>query len=366
MPRHMNPGGDLLARSVPEELVLDPEGLVACWISDAEDWLFAYQDLSALTPREAFEGIECLGRLTRCHDSLVTNHNGMEVLNDLNALLTGESAEQFAMQAVSFPDLNAWLAQAKQIWDEATETADTVEVLIADLDAADFLCWYTAMHAPEVYDGSSFQQFSAQLSICQSWAQNHGVMFAIAEPTIRAQALTIPEEMNFNDPTGYLALSALKFVWMLDEIEQVWTDSLTTPDLNFLEKVPPLGSRVRDYQVTESPAIAGAEDEATQSIEPFIWYSPDQTFQATLFKPNRRLASGHTVLELEIGTGQDFADAATTLVGKPIQLGSAAGHVAEEKQNGQSRTFAEIVLEEISNVDGHQIHLLVDSKPWIQ
>lgn len=366
MPENMNPSGNLLARAVPEELALDPEGLVACWLSDAEDWLFAYQDLAALTPREAFEGIECLGRLTRCNESFVTNLNGTEILKALNALLTGESADQFARQAISFPDLDAWLAQAKKIWENAAETAEIVEVLIADLDAADFLCWYTAMHAPETYETSAYQQYSDQLSICQSWAQTHGVMFAIAEPTIRAQALTIPEDMDFEDPTGYLALSALKYVWMLDEIEQVWNDSLMTPDLNFLDKVPPLGSQVGDYRVMELPAVAGAEDESAQSIEPFIWYSPDKRFQATLFKPNRRLASGRTLIELDIGTGDDYADAAADLIGNSIQLGNAKGHVVEKKQNGLSRTFAEMVLEEINNVNGHQINLVVDSKKWIQ
>ena len=133
---------------------IDVSGLVESWVSEAEDWMLAYAGPGELTAREAFEGIECLGRLARCDASLMQEANGNEAFTQLKYLITNERTKQFAESAITFPNLDAWMRQAQEVLEEQLDFPETTKHLLLDLDAADFLYWFIESYSPSIMKAS--------------------------------------------------------------------------------------------------------------------------------------------------------------------------------------------------------------------
>lgn len=365
MSSDMSPDVSLFSRPIPDGLSLDIDGLVESWIAEAEDWLIAYESVESLTDREAFEGIECLGRLTRCKRDWFRKLGGEAVFVELQQVLAGADAAAFAHHAIAFPNLEEWLAQAKQAWDDEQEAPELMEVLIRDLDAADLVVWFIEAHAETVATADLFKDFSEKLATCARWAGRHAVLFVAAESFIRATAQTFPEDCGAEDMTGCLGVSMLKYIWLLDEIEAVWSEPAGMSVHEILRQDVSWGGRGRDYQRSELPAAAGATPGTEVPVLPIAWRDPSGRFEAELYLPSYRDPSGTTFVDLLFGAGAGFFEPATALIGTEVRLGNASGTIDQRVQGGAPLTFARLILEQIPSTPDSPVSLRVNGVVWM-
>lgn len=363
--RRWNAEGKLFGRLLPEGIELDVIGLVDSWVAEAEDWLTAFDGVDVITPQEAFEAIECFGKLTRCGFELVQQCEGNEVLRTLSDLLLGAASERFAAQAIEFPDLDAWLSQANSAWDTESEDQDLVEILVTDLDASDFLCWFIESYTLTVVASEAYAAFTRSLELCHQFLDRRAVMFVIGEPFIRAVGCTIPEDGLTADDSGMLLLSTAKYIRLLDEIERVWDESTAIPSLDFLMNQQPFGRHAADWTgIPVLASTAGATEKTDAAQSPITWLDPSGKFEAITFLPNYLEPGGNTEIEVIFGTGEHFADAATELVGVNIRLGAAIGAIEQRQQGGGQLTVAKLCFESVASDTNNNIDLIVNSVKW--
>lgn len=375
-----NPEGELFDRPVPVGMFIDVSGLVESWVAIAEDWLTAYLGTSPLladdlvkeqsvsyremTSREAFEGIECLARLIRCQDSLVEQATGMSLVKQLQQVLTGGNPSRIAEQALAFPDLAAWLQQAKATWDEDPDDDGATNHLIYDLDAADFLMWFVEQYASEITSSSIYQKLENDLSLCQHWLAKHTIMFIPSEPTIRAIAKTIATDLDSKDPTGCLSLSSMKYIALLDQCEAAWDDATSTPSLDFLLNQPLFGRRKFDFLIPELAGAAGASQSFIAPQLPMQWHDRSGKYEATVYLPSHRVPGEGTRIEIMFGEGEGFADSAIDLIGLEVRLGAATGVITSRQQGVGELVNASLSLNKIMTVETNEIELFVKGERW--
>jgi len=365
MVNSLNPDHKLFDRPIPENMHVDPTGLVDSWIASAEDWLLAFEDTEQVSPQEAFEGIEHWGRLMRCRSQLIDHAQGQEVLQQLQAILLSPADRNAFLAALTFPDLEAWRAQAQAAWDAEEEDLPLARRLIEDLDAADFVLWYCERtSSPEDSPSAEMTEFEHKLNQCHLWLDRHAMLFVIGEPYIRAAALTIPEETQSDDPTGRLLLSAVKYIRLLDECERAWKWMEPTEDIEFLVKQLPLGTLKLDYHVPELSHAAGAQATFVAPSEPLKWYDPQRQTQALLFLPAYAMPGRATQVEILFGTGDDFAQPAESLVGATVRLGAAQSSIVTETSDDVRTVYASLSLAQITSLSGETISLWVDELEW--
>ena len=381
-----NPEGELFDRPVPVGMIIDVSGLVESWVAVAEDWLTAYSGLAGLsglsrlnvdglvketsisnremTSREAFEGIECLTRLIRCQDSLIEQANGLLAVEQLRQVLTENNTLFIAEQALSFPDVNAWLQQAKATWDEDPDDDIATNLLIHDLDAADFLMWFVEQYASKLISSSIYQKFENDLAICQQWLARHTIMFIPSEPTIRAIAKTIATHLESKDPTGCLSLSSIKYITLLNQCEASWDDATSTPSLDFLLNQPLLGRRKVDFQIPELAGAAGAAQPFIAPQLPIHWHDRSGRYEATIYLPSHRVPGEDTRIEIMFGEGEEFANPSTELIGLEVCLGGATGVVESRQQGHGELVYTSLSLNEIMTAETNEIELFVKGERW--
>ena len=375
-----NPEGELFDRPVPAGMFIDVSGLVESWVAIAEDWLTAYSGSSPLkvdelvketsvtyremTSREAFEGIECLARLIRCQGSLTEEATGVSVVEQLQQVLTENKASTIAEQALGFPDLNAWLQQAKATWDEDPDDDGATNHLIYDLDAADFLMWFVEHYASELASSSIYQKFENDLALCQQWLAKHTVMFIPSEPTIRAIAKTIAANLDLKDSTGCLSLSSMKYITLLDQCEASWDDATSTPSLDFLLNQPLFGRRKFDFLIPELAGAAGASQSFVAPQLPMQWHDRSGKYEATIYLPSHRVPGEETRIEIMFGEGEGFADPSVDLIGLEVRLGAATGVIESRQQGVGELVYASIRLNEIMTFETNEIELFVKGERW--
>ena len=375
-----NPQGELFDRPVPAGIFIDVSGLVESWVAIAEDWLTAYLGSSPLladelvkeqsvsyremTSREAFEGIECLARLIRCQDSLIEQATGMSVVEQLQQVLTEDNPSRIAEQALAFPDLAAWLQQAKATWEEDPDDDGATNHLIYDLDAADFLMWFVEQYARVLVLSWNYHKFENQLAICQQWLAKHTVTFIPSEPTIRAIAKTISTDLDSKDLSGCLSLSSMKYITLLDQCEAAWDHATSTPSLDFLLNQPLFGRRKFDFLIPELAGAAGASQTFIAPQLPMQWHDLSGKYEATIYLPSHRVPGEETRIEIMFGEGEGYADSAIDLIGLEVRLGAATGVVVSRQQGVGELVYASLNLAEIMTVETNEIELFVKGERW--
>lgn len=357
---------NLFQREVPDGMHVDPRGLVESWIAIAEDWLMAYEGIDQLSPREAFEGIEHLGRLTRCRKDLIEQELGQDVIQRLRAILFDPRATTAFCSAIEFPDLDGWIEQLTEAWESDSEDLDLVRQLIEDLDACDFLLWYWDLVSPGKAEQTSvLDAFEDRLVQCHLRLDRHAALFPIGEPYIRAAALTIPENIDSSDdPTGRLTESAAKYIRLLDACEEAWKIFELPSVAGILENQPRYGTMKIDYHVPVLSSAAAAQEAFIPSRRPLKWISPNSQTQALLLLPNAVLPGRDTLVDLLFGAGEGFSQPPTALLGASVQLGGAVSSIEQTETQGGVKIFAKISHKEIANTPEPRIRLLVNDQEW--
>jgi hypothetical protein len=361
----LNPSGNLYHRPVPAGMHVDPVGLVDAWLAAADDWLMAFDGIDQMSLREGFEGIESLGRLMRCRSELIDQCEGREILDRLKDVLLATDNREAFLQSAGYPDLQAWLEQAKAVWESETEDLPTARRLIEDLDAADFVLWYCDLTTdPEQSSLSILREYEDLLNQCHLWLDRHAMLFAIGEPYIRAAALTIPEEMETADPSGRLSLSAAKYDRLLDECEKVWRWMEPDEDQDFLQQQPTLGRMKLDYYVPQLAHAAGAQAPFVVPSQPLTWFDPERRYKAFLFLPPHSTPGEEARVEILFGTGDDFGLPAESLAGASIRLGGATGSIVLEIRDEVPTVLATVSLSQIIAGPEASVSLYVNEQEW--
>lgn len=369
MRHEMNPDQARLDRPVPEGMQVDASGLVECWVAAAADWLSAWAGDADVSPREAFEGIEHLGRLRRCKSSLIHQAAGTEVLQRLTQALERESPGRLLALALEYPDVGGWLRQAQEAWDENSESLPVARRLLEDIDSLDFLTWYGELVHAKVSrtpDQTAWPAMQELLARCHAWLERQAVFFVIAEPYIRAVAKTIPEDLQIDEPTGCLALSAAKYIRLLDECEQAWVDFLGPPASALARRQPALGGLRLDYQLPERAYAAGAAVPHAGPSVACVWRDPAGRYRARLYLPSAVVPGEVTLLEMLFGTGVGFFDPAVELVGAEVRLGNATSVMHQRPQGDAVAVLAEFPLNAVTFGVGSTVRLSVQGEFWLQ
>lgn len=361
MNNRWNANDELFDRPVPPGMVVDVSGLVESWIVDAEDWIFAYAGIDMLTPREAFEGIECWGRLARCDSDFLRSVEGTEASQKLTETI-GPSLSCFLELAIQFPDLPAWLHQAQGLWDEDSDDSEATDQLLIDLDAADFLSWVAAQLDKDM------PEFEDSLSECHQWLRDHSLMFILSEPLVRATAKTIAGHAVSADPSGGLTMSTLKYLTLLDRADLAWMDSVPKPrsvQLNHPRPKPVrYGRSVLDWGAPVLAATAASSQQFLTPKKAMQWHDAQGKFEATTFSPNAIEPDGSTTIEVSFGTGDQYLDSATELVGARVRLGGAEGVIESRKQGDADFVFVALRYRDIVALGGSSIALFVNGEQW--
>lgn len=361
MNNRWNPNDELFDRPVPPGMVVDVSGLVESWVIAAEDWIFAYSGSDMLTPREAFEGIECWGRLARCDSGLLRSVEGTETLQKLTETI-GRSLSHFLELAIQFPDLTAWLHQAQTLWDDDSDDSEATDQLLIDLDAADYLSWVAAQL------DKVLPEFEDSLSECHQWLSGHSLMFILSEPLVRATAKTIAGDVVSADPSGGLAMSTLKYLTLLDRAELAWEDSVPKPRSvrpnHPRPKTSPYGRSVLDWDAPVLAATAASSKQFLTPKRPMQWHDANGKFEATTVSPNAIEPDGSTTIEMSFGTGDQYLDSATELVGARVRLGGAEGVIESRKQGDADFVFVALRYRDIVALSGSRIDLFVNGEQW--
>jgi hypothetical protein len=365
---HSNDNGEikLFQREVPEGMHVDPKGLVESWIAIAEDWMMAYEGIDQLAPQEAFEGIEHLGRLTRCRNDLIEQASGQDVIQRLQTILFDPRATTAFCSAIEFPDLDGWIEQLTEAWENDLEDIDLVRQLIEDLDASDFLLWYWDSVSPEKAERSSvFDAFEDRLVQCHLRLDRHATLFPIGEPYIRAAALTIPENIDSSDdPTGRLTESAAKYIRLLDACEEAWKNFELPSATGIIKNQPRYGTLKIDYHVPVLSSAAAAQEAFIPSRRPLKWISPDSQTQALLMLPSAVLPGNDTQFDLLFGEGEGFSQPPAALLGATVQLGRAVSVIEQTESKGLVKIFARISPAAVSSTPERTISLLINDQEW--
>ncbi len=392
------PPSSLYDRPVPDGLVIDSEGLVDAWVMEAEDWLLAYAGIEELTPREAFEGIESLARLTRCREGIRQRDDVAAVLTQLQGILSGTDAVTFAEAALSFPDLDGWQQQAAEAWeaeDDSDDNEELTEQLLTDLDAAEALIWIAHDHLEEPDSHTDLQALVEGWKSIQQWLKGNGkryrplLLFSAAEGYIRAVGKTLADPPR-EDHNGWLSLSGWKYAELLDEVDWFWRDASATPSLDRLlrhgelqksiDPPPPfedspvvtLSTRpsLREvWDVDILSATAAATKEASTLEGPTQrWIDPTGTFEASCGFPTYRQPNGDTRFEILFGQGHGFALPAIDMVGHSVSFGNATSEIRAEtiasQAGDETKVFVELAWETvIADGDGDLV-LKVDGEEW--
>jgi hypothetical protein len=347
-------------------MVVDALGLVESWVCAAEDWLAAWDGAEYLSPSDAFEGVEHLGRLSRCRCSLLEEAAGSGVLSSLKHFFDADQHKESVMRATEFPDVDGWLAQARQAWDAYSDSLDLARQLLEDIDSLDFLTWYVEYRQFDIDAAESWVAIQKNLTQCHLWLDRHAVFFVIAEPYIRAVAKTIPEDLRIDEPTGLLALSAAKYIRLLDECEWAQEDFARPATLEILRDQVPLGGVRLDYNIREMAHAAGAPQQLFVPTAPCLWRDPTGRYQAMLFLPEAVVPGGDAELEILFGTGDGFFEPALELAGAALQLGNAIGTVERRTQGGAELVFAKIPLHAVTSTEVPTVNLVVNGERWLQ
>jgi hypothetical protein len=348
-----------LRQPVPSDLDINVAALIDSWVGAAQDWCFAYAGPENLCPQEAFEGIEHLARLARCQPSML-QVEGLQTFIDLKLiLLDSENSSSFSL-AAEFLDLSAWLKQAQQAWNDETDDSALGRVLIEDLDASDFLLWYLEMMKADV----PIADFESKLNQCYAWLDRHPDSFLLAEPYIRAVALTIRDDLDTIDETGLLSLSIAKYVRLIDECNESRELSQRPASVAPVLKQKPFGRGRRDYEFELVASAAGAADQFDASREPWVWNHPDHIYQALLIPPQSIVPNEEPFLEMYFAIGPDYLDPAKELLGRTTTLGNASATIESMGEGIALKVFARFRLNDVTSISASDVILSVDGQIW--
>lgn len=363
--RSDNASTSLFDRPVPDGVYVDTDGLVDAWVMEAEDWLMAYAGPSQLAPREAFEGIESLMRLTRCRPEVCQRADVALVRQRLEDAIAGVEAQRFAESALKFPDLDGWRRQAEAAWQsDVDDDSELMELMLADLDSLDGLIWFAHNHIPEPEGHPELQQVTSQWTLLHQWFHNHLVMFAAAEGYVRAVGKTLSDEIR-EDDGGWLTMSSWKYASLLDEIERGWRDALGAPSLAWLKDIRPLGRKRIDWQgIPRLASAAGAEIARRAPLRRIRWVDPAGEREAITYLPDHRNPEGKSPLKVMFGTGEGFAFPPTELVGKIVRLGNAEATIVSQGADDDLLVMAELDFEEVTRNLAGDVELQVDGQGW--
>ena len=358
MNNNWNPNGELFDRPIPPGLLVDVSGLVEAWVAEAEDWLMAYSGIDSLTAREAFEGIECWGRLARCSRELLQISDGTAAAEQLENTIAGEACSIFCTKAIEFPSLSEWLEQAQSVWDVDSDDSEITSQLLTDLDAADYLSWF-ASRIDEQSD-----TFEDELSRCHQWLREHALMFILSEPLVRAIAKTFSNELDSTDPTGCLAFSTIKYMTLLDCADAAWEDSIAKPNLSIGKNQPAYGHKKHDWSAEPLAAMAASNRQIAKSVKPMLWQDSKSKFQATTYLPDVAAPDGSTSIEISFGAEAQFIDPATELIGAHVRLGGAEGVIQARSQGGADFVYVSLRYSEVVHVSGSYVEQFVNGAKW--
>jgi len=372
------PASPLYDRPIPDFVEVDVDGLIEAWLMQAEDWLVAYDGPDALTDREAFEGIECLARLSRMRPELRGREGVRTTIEKLTAALQ-PLASDVVRRAVRYPDLVGWRAQVEEAWTAADDDPELAETLISDLDAADWVPWFATQHAKSSVSSDPFHRYLEELGSCHDLFHQHVVMFCAAEAFVRAVGKTLAEEFD-SDDGGWLTSSNWKYLHLLNEldvdIESISEETrrlvlgLAADSPNPVVRLPDgpqkMGPQEAVWRVHElAPSLGAAIPELRALESGFRWRDPTGSFEAEVTWPIKLEAEGDKTLELMFGTGEKYTMAAEALAGQEVRLGNAVGFIEISGEGDIWKASAVVTYGEVTKGLNGELGLSVAGTPWI-
>jgi hypothetical protein len=355
----------LYDRTVPSGVYVDAVGLIDAWVIETENWLIEYAGLTQLTPREAFEGIKCLMRLTRCRSEICQREDVVLVRRKLADTIAGADACRFAETALTFPAVGDWRQRAENAWDsDNDDSPELMERLLTDLDALDGLIWFSHGHISEPETHSTLQQLTTHWALLHQWFHKHLVMFAAAEGYIRAVGKTLAEEIR-DDTGGWLTMSCWKYASLLDELERSWQDTVGPPSFEWVMNIRPFGRKQLDWKgIPELAHFAGATIKHEAPRKRIRWVDPTGEREAITHLPNYRMPGVQMRLQVMFGMGNGFAFPPIELIGKTVRLGNAEATIVSQGDADDLLVLAEVNFEEVIRDLKGDIELQVDGRDW--
>jgi hypothetical protein len=184
---------------------------VGAWVEQLEDLLAGR--LPQGSAHDAYDLLALATRLRRCRPALLTELNAAPLMKQAAGAAAAAGSE-LARRALTVPNPEAWLAEARALDDSWDEVDDPVgrsaraARLIADLDDADLVSNATAQL------GEADHDLAGKLGECARWLVDHADAFFPASVWVQAVGLALRPDLTDLDPG--LARTAEKYVVLLD------------------------------------------------------------------------------------------------------------------------------------------------------
>lgn len=373
---------ELLNSQVIPQMHYDSTRLVDAWVIDAKNWLRYASDVPALTPLEAFEGIEHLGRLTRISPALLTESGGESVLHKIRDIYLGKHKEMLLDRALTAPEIDAWIPQAEKLdrmilttWESTFELGC---VLLEDMDAFDLMMWWaeeSSIITPvqSEWNGHDLRRIQNHINDCAAWLAIHAECFLECEAQVRAIADAIRDDIETADSTSLLVLSSGKYIALLVAFERIAVQERLSgkhpvPVPTVLDKEFWRSGIPREALMAASTDdVPTATDDARRSAVPVthpVFTDTSRRFQATLHLPRLLKTNGRTSFNVTFqspGKNEDLNE----LLGVLVSLGGSQSPI-EIKSGGTDAAYglAELVAEDVTQAN-EDLALSVAGVPWL-
>jgi hypothetical protein len=316
--------------------VPDPAVEVGAWLEQLED-LLAGRLLQG-SAHDAYDLLALTARLRRCQPALLNELQAAPLI-DQAASAEVAAGKELAHRALTVPNPDAWLAEARALddsWDDVDDPAvraSRAARLIADLDDADLVshaCTQLSEADPDL---------AVKLAECGRWLTDHADTFFPASVWVQAVGLALRPDLPEFDPG--LARTAEKYIVLLDAFvaaEEELAFAGQPPLPAGVTRLLRLGREVDRgpanlhfpswFGVTRAESAVASRLASSSGLKRKRWSAPGGAFFADLVLPGPVTDPATTLLRLFFH--DPAGEPAHNLRGQPVRLATVKGTIDAE------------------------------------